>query len=575
MRKLVLLTIAACFLFVSLSAQKAPKWMNKSKNAVVTITTYDKDNRKIASTNGFFISETGEALSAYTPFNGADRATVTDADGNTYNVTSVVGADDLYDVIKLKVAVPKKVPFLPLASDPVPNETSVFLLLFSTGKEASYKQAKISEVTKLKDPYSYYKITLPIESGQVNAPLLLPDGRVFALSQEDASGKKEHSYGVSASYVNSLQVTSTDAFNRIYTSIGIRKAWPSDPEQASISLFLLAGSQDAKTYLETLNDFIATFPSVSDGYVSRASLYAGRRAELSPDKDGQARYLELALADLNTAAKYTPKKADAYYNQAKLIFEVAVSDTTITDNNWSLATALATVMQAINEEDSPIYRQLEGEIYLYMGEYPSAYASYMKVNSSDMASSSSFYLAAKSLENIPGAQISDIITLLDSAIVRLGTPTSLEAAPYILERIDHKIQLSLFKEAVEDYNLYYMLVDGNVNDQFFYYRQQAKFRADDNEGALRDIQEAIRQNAGSPDYYAEEAAIYVRLQKYNEALASVEKALELAPDFGACYRIRGVCYVRLEKKTEACAAFEKAKEYGDPLVDRLMREHCK
>ena len=105
--------------------------------------------------------------------------------------------------------------------------------------------------------------------------------------------------------------------------------------------------------------------------------------------------------------------------------------------------------------------------------------------------------------------------------------------------------------------------------------EQAKFRAGDLEGALKDIQAAIQGSPSTPDYYAEEASIYVRQQKYEEALKSIERAIAIAPGFGACYRLRGVCYVRLEKKTEACEAFNKAKELGDPLAGKLIKEHCK
>lgn len=94
-------------------------------------------------------------------------------------------------------------------------------------------------------------------------------------------GKKDVSYAVSASYVNNLAVSSTDFLNSVYNNIGIKKAWPADVEQAQVVLFLKGSTQDAKTYLETLNDFIATFPNSADGYLNRANHYAGRRAELA------------------------------------------------------------------------------------------------------------------------------------------------------------------------------------------------------------------------------------------------------------------------------------------------------
>ena len=137
------------------------------------------------------------------------------------------------------------------------------------------------------------------------------------------------------------------------------------------------------------------------------------------------------------------------------------------------------------------------------------------------------------------------------------------------------MKLMQYKEAVDDYDLYYLLMGGRVSDAFFYYREQAKFRLGDLAGALKDIREAIKMSPQDPNYYAEEASIYIRMQTCDQALASIEKALSIAPDFAACYRLKGVCFIRQEKKAEACAAFQKAKELGDPVADKLIQEHCK
>jgi len=127
----------------------------------------------------------------------------------------------------------------------------------------------------------------------------------------------------------------------------------------------------------------------------------------------------------------------------------------------------------------------------------------------------------------------------------------------------------------DDYDLYYNLLKGQVGDRFFYYCEQAKFRMNDFPGALADIQSAIRLNPGDPTYPAEEASVYIRMENYDQALRSLENALRIAPDFASCYRLRGICYVRQGKKAEACEAFNKAKELGDPVVDKLIKEHCK
>ena len=550
MKQTLLLLILICCHLLPATAQKnaAPKWMEKSKKAVVLITTYGKDGTKLTSGTGIFVSETGDVLTAYELFEGAEKATVTDVEGKTYPVTHIVGADELYDVIKVKAETPKKV---------------------------SFEQGTITEVSKLKDPYSYYKLSIPLEDAHVNSPILNAEGEVFGLAQADASGKKDISYAVSASYVNNLAITSTDFLNSVYNSIAIKKAWPADVEQAQVALFLKSSTQDAKTYLETLNDFIATFPNSADGYLNRASHYAGRRAELASTPAEQEKFLKLALDDIGTASKYSDKKGDVYYNQAKLIYSVAVTDTTLTDPAWTVQSAMETIQKAIGEEDLPVYHQLAGDIHFFLKEYDQAYNEYMIVNNSDLASPTSYYWAAKAKENTPGFNIGDVIALLDGAVEKCGLPLTSEAGQYILERIDWKLRLSQYAEAIEDYNLYYKAMNGSVGSDFYFYREQAKFRAGDMDGALADIKEAVRLSPDIPDYRAEEASVYVRLKNYTEALTCIDAALKVAPDFAACYRLKGICYVRMEKKAEACEALNKAKELGDPLAERLIKEHCK
>lgn len=574
-RILLLLILIGCQILPAIAQKDTPKWMEKSKKAVVTVTTYGKDGNTLASGTGFFVSETGDVISAYDFFKGADKATVTDFEGKILPVETIMGADEMYDVIKFKVAAPKKVAFLPLAKEPVAKGATVYLLPYSSGKDIVSEKGTITEVVKLKDPYSYYTISFPLKEGQVNAPLLTADGEVFGLAQDDASGKKLNSFAVSAGYVNNLAISSADFLSSIYKTMNIKKAWPADVDQALVALFLKGSGQDAKSYLEILNDFIATFPNTQEGYLNRSNHYAFRRAELAATPAEQAKYLNLALEDIKTASKYGKQKGDATYNQAKLIYSVVLNDSTLSDPAWTIPVALETAQKAIKENDLPIYHQLIGDIYFYQKQYEPAYNEYMIVNNSDVSSSLSYYWAAKAKEQISGFNIGDIIALLDSAVNKCGAIESPEAAAYILERIDWKLRLSQYPATVEDYNLYFVASGGKVGADFFYFREQAKFRANDLPGALKDIQEAIRLSPENPDYYAEEASVFVRMQKYDNALASLEKALAIAPDFGACYRLKGICFVRQDKKTEACEALMKAKELGDPLADKLIKENCK
>lgn len=572
MKKIILL-IAICCQVLSVVAQKdAPKWADKAKKAIVSVETFNKEGKKLRSGTGFFINETGEAVSDYALFIGADKATVTDTEGKQLPVTTILGADELYDVVKFKVAVPKKVTALSLAQEPVEVGAVVYMLPYSAGKTATCIQGPVIEVSKVKEPYGYYKLEIPLTDANVSAPIITSTGEVLGLAQTDVAKKENNSYAISAAFVNSLNVATSDAFNKTYTQIGIKKAWPEKVEDALVSLFLGSGSKSAKEYLDILNDFIATFPNSAEGYINRASHYAFNRAALS---ENPSQMFAAAKEDMNTALKYTNNKGDVYYNYAKLIYGIAISDSTLTDKDWSIPAALETLQKAISAEDLPAYRQLEADINFYQKQYQKAFDLYTIVNSSPAASANSYYWAAKAKQNIEGTSIGDVIALLDSAAAKCETTIPKEAAPYILESVELKMQLGLYKEAVADYDKYYGLVGGQVADAFFYYREQAKFRQGDLDGALQDINQAIKLSPDDASYYAEQASIYVRQKKYDEAQKSITKALEIAPEFAACYRLRGVCYVRQEKKAEACTAFNKAKELGDPLADKLIKENCK
>ena len=560
--KRFLLIAGICGSCLSGTAQKKmPKWVEKAKKAVIALEIQDK-NGTTRKGNGFFVQENGEAISDYTLFAGAEKAFATDAEGRRLPVTQILGADEFYDVIRFKVEVPKHVTALAPATSLPAQGTETYLLPYGTEKGVPVPAGIIEEISNVKEHYGYFKINMPWASSQLSLPLLTAEGEVFALAQADASGKNR-TYGISVPYVLSLQIGAMDVLNKTYASINIRKAWAATPEDAQVALIFYASQQDAPAYLETLSDFIAAFPNISTGYLSRASHYAGRRKELAATEAERQRMLVLALADIETAAKYLEGKGVLFYERAKLIYGTASADSALHDlADWSMDAAWTNIRRALAEDDQPVYRQLEGDIAFYRGDYEQAYESYRTVTQSSLSSALSFYMAAKSKQQIPGSNLGEIVELLDSAAAKSAT-VSLDAVAYLEENAGLKMQLGRYDDAVKDYDRCYLLTNGNVSDAFYYYREQAKFRAGDLEGALKAV------------YYAEEAAVYLRRQLPDKAQASLQRALSLDPDFASGHRLLGVSYLRQEKKDEACNAFRKAKELGDPVVDKLIKENCR
>jgi hypothetical protein len=449
-----------------------------------------------------------------------------------------------------------------------PIEGSVAYLLPSK-EEKTLTEGAITEVSKLKSAYNYYCIDRPLPLSQESFPLLDAKGEVFAMTQADASGKGK-TYGISIDYIESLQVSTADLFKRAYAETGIRKGWSPDYDEARISLMLSASRQDAKTYLETLNDFIATFPDKAESYTLRATHCAFNRKELS---DEPQQMLKLAMADLNAASKRSKDKAEGLYNKAKVIFNVAASDSTLQEKEWSINAAEACLHKALKSKHRPEYYLLAGDIAFQRGDYAKAYEDYSVVNSSVAATGTSYYLAAKSKSKSSESNPFEIITLLDSAASK--SPDT-EAAEIVLEIAEMKTQLGLYADVVQDYDRYYRLSGGKVNDAFYYYREQAKYRSDDYEGALKDIDRAITGSDGkNAIYYAEKASVCLRLKDLTGAQTSAAQAIALQSDFASAYRILGVSLMRQDKKSEACQNFNKAKELGDTVAERLMTENCK
>lgn len=571
MKKIFMLTALALVQCLVLTAQKMPRWVEKAKKAMLTVETYDGKGN-VWKGNGFFVGEDGEAVSDYTLFEGATGATVTDAGGQRMEVTHVLGADDMYDVIRFRVAAPRKTPFLQVADGvPVAGEAVYVLPPVSRGGEAAVR-APVVEVSTIRETYRYFEVEAPLPAEWLSVPLLTADGRVFALAQADASSRS-HTFGVSVPYVRSLHVGSMDLWNTTYASVGIRKAWPGTPQDAQVALMLYASQQDARAYLETLNDYIAHFPDSYDGYAKRASHYAFRRGDLAgADAEGApGRMLTLAAEDMKTAHRYAGDRAAAYYDEASMIYGVVTGDSAALPAGWSLEVAEDCLRKAIEGNDRPEYHRLEGDMALYRDDYGAAYEAYMTVNRSAAASPNSFYMAAKAREQMAEHSPAEVIALLDSAA---GRSLPSEALPYLEECAGLKMEAGMYDAAIRDYDRCYDLTAGNVSDAFYYLREQAKFRSGDLDGALRDIGAAVRMQPDNAVYHAEMASVYLRRQDPPAAQACVEKALAIDPAFASSHRLLGLCHLRQDRKDEACNAFRRAEELGDPVVRKLIRENC-
>lgn len=190
MKKIYLLLIGG-FCFQTMFAQSLPKWANKAKKAVFSVVTYNKDNKILNTGNGFYIDESGTAVSDYTLFKGAHHAVVVTADGKELPVKCIMGANDLYDVVKFKTETDKKTVALQPASQAVPQGATVYLLPYSTQKAVNGQSGSVEKVDTIGNNAYYYTIQMQTGDKTVSCPIMNAEGEVLGLIQKNADAESK------------------------------------------------------------------------------------------------------------------------------------------------------------------------------------------------------------------------------------------------------------------------------------------------------------------------------------------------------------------------------------------------
>lgn len=568
MKKILILPLLLFFLMQGSMAQ-TPKWVEKAKRAVFSVVTYDKNDKMLNTGNGFFVSEDGLALSDYTLFKGAERAVVITSEGKQMPVSLILGANDMYDVIKFRVAITeKKVPALIVAKIAPAVGADAWMLPYSTQKSIACVTGKVKEVSKVAGEYHYYTLGMQMKDKMVSCPVMNAEGQVFGIAQKSSGiDTVTTCYAAGAAFAMAQKISALSLGDAALKKIGIRKGLPETEDQALVYLFMASSSLSGDDYEKLLDDFIRQFPANADGYLRRANYYAAK------GKDDQTWY-DKAVADFNQALKVAQKKDDVYYNIGKLMYAYQLSKPEKTYKDWTYDTALQNVRQAIAIDPLPIYIQMEGDILFAQQDYAGALAAYEKVNASNIASPATFFSAAKTKELAKGDP-KEVVALMDSCIARCPQPITADFAPYLLERAQMNMNAGQPRNAMLDYDAYHTAVKGEVNDVFYYYREQAALKARQFQRALDDIVKAIEMNPTDLTYQAEHAVVNLRVGRYEEAIQILNNILKADPKYAEAYRLLGLCQIQLKKTDEACGNFKKAKELGDPNVDELITKYCK
>lgn len=550
-------------LLVCTTFARAQKWVNKAKRAVFSVVVYDKADKILNTGNGFFIDDKGTAVSDFGLFKGAYSASVVDEKGKKYPVDLILGASDLYDMVKFHVNLSgDKNAFLTVAQTPAKVNEKVYLMPYVTQSSTTCTTGTVSQVSAVDSLYSYYTFNMTPSSKQVSCPVMNEAGEVVAVMQQFKDTKEGTCYGLDPRYADKLFIGPMSINDYNLNAIYIRKALPAKPEEAEVFIMMKQGTATTEEYQELMNQFIAQFPDNASGYLRRATFYLNEKKYAECEEDLKK------YQDLN------PNKDDTHYNIGRLIYSKSVYQPQETYKDWTLDKALSETNEAYSIKPNPLYLVQKGDILYAQKKYHEAYDNFIAVTKTPLRSAEQFLSASRCLQ-MAGDSIPRIMALQDSAVNCFTKPYPNEAAPYIFNRAEMRSAIGQYRPAVEDYNEFEHIVAANVNDEFYYKRASAEVQCRMYQQALDDITKAISKRGDVAAYYTLLASVYIIANDMDNALSAAKKAVSLDDKSGEAHRYLGYCLMKKGQKTEALSQLNKAKELGDPTADTIIQKYLK
>jgi tetratricopeptide (TPR) repeat protein len=167
----------------------------------------------------------------------------------------------------------------------------------------------------------------------------------------------------------------------------------------------------------------------------------------------------------------------------------------------------------------------------------------------------------------------EIMTLLDSAVSTCKVPYNQMSAPYILARATQYDAMGESRKAISDYNTYEGLMQGRLNSNFYYIREQAEVKGHLFQQALNDIDNAIKLSPNEPTYYAEKASVQLRVNMLDDAISTSQSCINAYPEYADAYTILGLAQILKGNKKEGKANLEKAVQLGNKQAETLLEKY--
>ncbi|MBQ9636935.1 MAG: tetratricopeptide repeat protein [Prevotella sp.] len=552
MKKII--SIVCTMLLAASTAIAQPSAVQKAGKSVFTLTTFKADNSILASTHGVFTGTDGEAVSSWTPFVGAARAVVIDADGQQHNVEAIYGTNELYDVCRFRVDGKTQSASLAKSNANVGNK--LWLVGYSVKKPQCKTFTVKNAETFGEQSYGYYIFNEQAAENMADCPFVNQNGEIVGLLQHSKNNNETHA--TDARFINAFRTRGLSINDPVMRQTSIRVALPEDINDARLMLMIAGEKNDSTSYAGYIADFIRMFPTAIDGYSARA-----QRALATADYPTADATMQAAIINVTS-------KDEAHSAYSSIIYQKEAYMQDSTYPSWTLQKAFDEANAAYNIKPEPVYQHQMAQVNYAMGNYQQAYQQFIELTKSNIRNGELFYEAAQCHTQL-GGTTDEVLALLDSAVN--VNPENSITAPYYLARGRMLDQAGEYRKAVADYNKYDTLMLGRGSHEFYYIKFKAESRIRQYQQALNDIAHAIILNRREPTYYAEMASLQLRVNQLEEAIHTADLCIALEPEYADPYIVKGIAQGELKQKNEALETLTKAKELGDKRAQELIEKY--
>ena len=548
----LILTIALV-LGISTNISAQPGAVKKAADAAFTLTTFKADGSILATSNGVCISTDGIAISPWKPFIGADKAVIIDAKGQKHEVECLLGANEIYDIVKFQVN--GKTIAAPLATTVSANDE---VWITPMPKSGNAEKADVVNVEKFMDKYNYAILKSTATDKLNGAPVFNTKGQVIGLF--NISGDSQSSTDVN--YANDFTVNGLSQNDITLRQSGICIGLPNKIEEAVVAL-MLSSEKPSNIHEAVVNDFIAKFPQSNDGYYALANIQIAKGEIANADKTMQ------------TAVGKVTAKDEAHYNYARLIYRGTLaqdSEEKTKSVGWTLDKALDEIQKAQSTKANDAYRHLQAQIIFAKGDYAKAYTEFEALTKTKFNNPELYLEMAQSRQHL-GATDQEILDLLNKSIELCDTPYVSTSAPYFYTRGQQLEKMGEYRKAVQDYYTYEYFNQGHLGAAFYYMREQCEVKARMWQQALQDILIASRLDPKEALYPTEAGSLLLRLNKIDAAISAAQQAIQLDASLPDAYLILGIAQCESKQKEEGLKNIQKAKELGNTQADTFLQKY--